>query len=120
MNAELALKYLTEMSNDVTQALMLDDKGRVLSTTFKPRSEEESAAADVVGQILDWVSMQEHGNDSPPHQLELATSNGSVFITQGESHSIVAIAGRFALPALILYDMHAVISDLESDEGRDR
>ncbi len=120
MKAELALKYLTEMSNDVRQALILNDKGRVLSTTFEAQSEEECAAVDVVGQILDWVSIQAQRNESPPYQLEVAASNGSVFITLGEAHSVVAVTGRFALPALILYDMHTLINDLESGEGRDR
>ncbi len=120
MNAELALKYLTEMSNDVRQALILNDQGRVLSTTFESQSEEERAAADIVEQIVDWTSQQGHGDDSPPYQLELAARNGSVFITLGEKHSVVAVTGRSALPALILYDMHRLINDLESDESRER
>ncbi len=114
MNAELALQYLTEMSTDVKRALIVSDEGEVLSTTFKRQSEE---AAAVVQQILDRVVGQGADHDQAPYQMELTGAGGSVFITLGERHVLVAVTGRSALPALILYDMHTVISEFEAGES---
>ena len=114
MNAEMALEYLTEMSTDVKRALIVSDEGRVLSSTFKRQSEE---AAAVLQQVLDRVTGQGTDHDTAPYQMELAAAGGSVFITLGERHVLVAVTGRSALPALILYDMHTVISEIEAGES---
>ncbi len=111
MNAEMALQYLTEMSTDVKRTLIVNDEGEVLSSTFNRQSEE---AAAVVQKLLDRVAGQGADHDSAPYQMELSATGGSVFITLGERHVLVAVTGRSALPALILYDMHTVIREFEA------
>lgn len=115
MNAKLALQYLTEMSTDVSQALIVDRQGAVLAATFEGQSQQD-VATDVVGKLLRWVSKQEGTEGEQPYQLELAAANGSVFLTLGADCVVVAVTGRSALPALVLYDMHTVVNEFESEE----
>lgn len=115
MNVKLALQYLTEMSTDVCQALIVDRQGAVLATTFEGQSQQD-AAADLVGKLLRWVSEQEGMEGEQPYQLELAAASGSAFLTLGAGCAVVAVTGRSALPALVLYDMHTVVNELESEE----
>src|SRR5215216_4874078 len=44
--------------------------------------------------------------------LEVATPQGSVFAARSDDHAVVVVCGRFALPALVRFDLRMVLGDL--------
>ena len=45
-------------------------------------------------------------------ELEVSTADGSVFAARSDRHALVLVCGRFALPALMRYDLRMVLADL--------
>ncbi len=77
-------------------AVLLDAGGAVLA-----------GDADLADAARDLLA----ATDAPA--VELATGRGAVFAVRSARHALVVVTGRFALPALVLYDLRAVLADLE-------
>ncbi|HET8953332.1 MAG TPA: hypothetical protein VFN44_22610, partial [Solirubrobacteraceae bacterium] len=50
-------------------------------------------------------------------EIEVAVTGGSIHAARGERHAVVAVCGRYALPALIRYDLKVVLGELAADAG---
>ena len=96
LTPELALAYLGELSVDVRAAVVLDARGEPLAG--------DAELADAGRALLAAC-------DAPA--MEVATPRGAVFAVRSAAHALVVVTGRFALPALVLYDLRTVLSDLE-------
>lgn len=112
MDADTALRYLMEMSTDIKQALLLGSNGELLATTIQDGADE---AVGVAGKLLQLGSEASAGGDGCPEEMELSTEDGSVFVLHAERFTAVAVTGRSALPALILYDMRMVLGEMEKE-----
>ena len=44
--------------------------------------------------------------------VEVSTAQGSVFAARSEAHAVVLVCGKFALPALVRFDLRMVLGDL--------
>jgi hypothetical protein len=96
LTPDLALAYLGELSVDVRAAVLLDAGGRVLAG--------DEDLADAARDLLAATDGS---------AIEVATGRGAVFAVRSPAHALVVVTGRFALPALVLYDLRAVLADLE-------
>jgi hypothetical protein len=92
----LALEYLRTLSADIEEALVLGPDGRVLAG---PDELAEPARA-LLAEAPD------------AEDLEVSTAEGSVFAARSDEHAVVLVCGRFALPALVRFDLRMVLSDL--------
>jgi hypothetical protein len=101
LTPEVALEYLRELSADIRAAVLLDAGGRRLAGA--------EALAEPARELLAAAP-----EDS---SIEVVTDRGAVFAARSERHALCVATGRFALPALVLYDLRAVLSDLQA-EGR--
>ena len=45
-------------------------------------------------------------------ELEVSTAEHSVFAARSDRHAVVLVCGRFALPALVRFDLRMVLADL--------
>ena len=115
LTPELALRYLDELSTDIRAAVLVDSGGKPAAA--------HSAQADVPAERLAELAAQlfEHADEAAGSmpafegevtQLEATTAGGAVFAVRAEGWKIAVVAGRFALPSLMFYDLRAVLSDL--------
>lgn len=102
---QLALRYLAELSTDITASLLLDAGGRLAAASGREGDDGERAR-QLVLELFERA-----GPDAA--QVEVTTAEGSVFAVREHGWTIAAVTGRFALPSLVFYDLRSVLADLE-------
>jgi hypothetical protein len=110
---ELALQYLLELSSDIRLALFLDPQGRVIAAAPGPPG---TALEELAGEL----TAEAHalfGSDGEPVEIDAACEGGSLFLVQSVEGSMICLTDRSVLHALIFYDMHAVLADIERAAG---
>jgi hypothetical protein len=97
-----ALEYLRTLSADIEEAAVLAADGSLLAGP-------EALAAPALALL-----------DAAPEadDLEVSTATHSVFAARSDRHAVVLVCGRFALPALVRFDLRMVLADL-AGERRD-
>lgn len=110
MEPDFAAKYLTEFSADVRQVLVFSSGGTLLASSAEgPKLDSQSVQA-----FYELSKQYRLDSQRVLDGIEISDGQGHVFAVFGEDIWIVAFAGRSPLPALVLYDMRCVLSDLES------
>jgi hypothetical protein len=94
-----ALEYLRTLSADIEDAVVLTADGRLLAGN--------EALAEPANQLL--------AEAPDADDIEVATPEGSVFAARSDDHALILVTGRFALPALVRYDLRMVLSDLAGE-----
>src|ERR687887_2663612 len=102
LTPDVALDSLRELSADIRAAVLLDAGGRPLAGT---EALVEPARALLAAAPEDSA-------------IEVVADQGAVFAARSPQHALCVVTGRFALPALVLYDLRAVLSDLQPEVGR--
>jgi hypothetical protein len=97
-----ALEYLRTLSADIEAAAVLAADGSLLAG---PEELAEPARA--------LLAAAPESDD-----LEVSTAEHSVFAARSDAHAVVLVCGRFALPALVRFDLRMVLADL-AGVGRD-
>ena len=91
-----AIEYLRTLSADIEAAAVLAADGSLLA------GPEE--LGDPARALL--AAAPEAGD------VEVVTAAGSVYAARSERHAVVLVCGRFALPALVRFDLRLVLGDL--------
>lgn len=115
LTPELALRYLDELSTDIRAAVLLDRSGRLAASHAAEGElpgERLGELATALFERADKAARSASGFDGPVAQVEASTAEGAVFGVRAEGWTIAVVAGRFALPSLMFYDLRAVLSDL--------
>ena len=95
LTPDLALDRLAELSHRVRDAVVLDADGQLLAG-------DQSLAAPAAALL--------RATDAPA--LEVADERGAGDAVRSGAYAIVAVTTRPALPALMLYDLRAVLAGL--------
>ena len=101
LTPELAVGYLRELSADIRDALVLTPAGELLAGP----AELAAAAARLLAAAPEAA------------EIEVAVAGGAVHAARSERHAVVAVCGRYALPALIRYDLKVVLGELAAAPG---
>ena len=101
LTPELAVGYLRELSTDIRAAVVLTPSGQPVAGP----PELAAAAARLLAAAPDAA------------EIEVAVAGGAVHAARGERHAVVAVCGRYALPALIRYDLKVVLGELAAGPG---
>jgi hypothetical protein len=101
LTPELAVDYLRELSADIRAVAVLAPDGSPLAGT----PELTAAARRLFGAAPDAA------------EIEVATTGGTIHAARSDTHAVVAVCGRFALPALIRYDLKIVLAELAGGSG---
>jgi hypothetical protein len=110
---QLALQYLLELSGDIRLALFLDSEGRVIAAAPGPPGPRlEELSGQLAGEAAALF-----GRGGDPVEIDAACEGGSVFLVHAEEGSMICLTDRSVLHALIFYDMHAVLADIERAAG---
>jgi predicted regulator of Ras-like GTPase activity (Roadblock/LC7/MglB family) len=115
LTPELALRYLDELSTDIRAAVLLDRTGRLAAAHLPDGGPPAGELAELAARLFDHAdaaSASSRAFEGPVTQLEVTTADGSVFAVRAEGWTLAVVAGRFALPSLMFYDLRAVLSDL--------
>jgi hypothetical protein len=96
LTPELAVDYLSELSADIEAVAVLTADGTPLAG--------DAAVAEAAAALL--AAAPEAA------EIEVATGGGAVHAARSVEHAVVAVCGRFALPALIRYDLKVVLGEL--------
>ena len=102
--AEAAVERLAEMSPDLRGCAVLDSEGHALAASGgEPGRWAEAGAA-----LL--AAADAAGKERASH-VHVATEDGEAFAVRHGDLAMVAVAERFALASLMVFDMRAVLRD---------
>jgi predicted regulator of Ras-like GTPase activity (Roadblock/LC7/MglB family) len=107
--AEAAVRRLREMSADLRGCALLGPDGQVLAATGE-RDRWAAPAADL-------LAAGDEAGDEQASQVHVATEDGEAFAVREGGLTMVAVAERFTLASLMVFDMRAVLRDLARGMG---
>lgn len=108
-DAELAVARMGQMSPDLRGCAVLDPDGKVLAATGARSSWERAGAA--------FLAAADEADGTPAAQAHVATEDGEAFAVREGGLAMVAVAERFTLSSLMLFDMRTVLRDLAGGGG---
>jgi predicted regulator of Ras-like GTPase activity (Roadblock/LC7/MglB family) len=113
LTPERAAERLAELSADVRAAVLLDAAGSLAGASEADR-ERARRLADLARTLFEEVDRATRDWDTePPEQVEVQIPGGAVFASRTPRWTLAAVARRGALSSLMLYDLHAVLGELE-------
>jgi hypothetical protein len=101
----VAVSYLEEISPEMRGCAILDSEGAVLAASGDP-----AAWVSTSGELIEAIDA---AGDEPAAHAHIATGDGEVFFVRHGELSAVAVAERFVLSSLMVFDLRAVLRDLE-------
>lgn len=108
LTPELALQYLGELSTDIKASVLCSADGDTVAASGPVESAERlGELAREMFERADAVDQQ------PVSQVEASTGDAAVYAVRDEHWTLAVVTGRFALPALMFYDLRTVLGDLE-------
>jgi hypothetical protein len=107
--AERALGRMREMSADLRGCAILGRDGVVLAATGDPERWSEAAT--------ELLAAADAARGEPVVRAHVATEDGEAFALREGPLAMVAVADRFTLASLMLFDMRAVLRDLAAGKA---
>jgi hypothetical protein len=101
---------LCELSTDAREAVLLDAAGALAGSTIEDRAHAEEFA-ELARELFEAVDSA--APDDPPEQVEALVSGGAVFASRTPRWTLAVVARRAALSSLMLYDLRAMLGELE-------
>src|SRR5438093_9683932 len=111
MDAAQALADLTEISSQIQAAVIFDENGDVAGTTLSDPARSEQLARRAADLLQRAETLR--GETTQPTQLEVATSEGSVFVVRQKERRIVATTGPQPTTGLVFYDLKSALHQIE-------
>src|SRR5438552_3883196 len=103
--AESAVARLAEMSADLRGCAVLGADGRALAATGDDLDTWSEAGAA-------FLAAADDAGAEPAGHVHVGTEDGEAFAVRHGSLAMVAVADRFTLASLMIFDMRAVLRDL--------
>jgi predicted regulator of Ras-like GTPase activity (Roadblock/LC7/MglB family) len=112
MDVQQALSDLTEISSQIQAAVVFDGKGQVSGSTLA----DSGRSAELVRAATELVSAADglRSGSSALTQVEVATSEGSVFVVRDGDMSIVATTGGNPTVGLVFYDLKSALRSIKA------
>jgi hypothetical protein len=113
LTPERAAERLCELSADVRAAVLLDAAGSLAGASDDDR-ERTRALAELARRLFEEVDRATRDwHTEPPQQVEVQVPGGAVFASRTPRWTLAAVARRGALSSLMLYDLRALLGELE-------
>ena len=90
-------------------ALLLDPDGRLVAAA--PHAGPDRIVA-LAGELSSEAGAM-FGAGGDPVEVDAVCEGGMLFLIRSADGAMVCVTDRSVLPALIFYDMHAILTDLE-------
>ena len=112
MDAAQALSDLTEISSQIEAVVVLDADGSTIASTL-----DGSPSADLARTAQELLAaVRRVAGDREFAQLEVATSDGSVFVVRDEQRTIAATTGPEPTVGLVFYDLKSCLRSVAAEE----
>ena len=111
MDAQQALADLTEISSQIQAAVVFDGKGKLAGSTVADHRRADSLAASAAELLA--AADQVNAAKSPLTQLEVATTEGSVFVVRDDKAAIAATTGKNPTVGLVFYDLKSALRSVK-------
>lgn len=108
MDANQALADLTEISSQIEAAVVLDKDGTLLGSTLGEDS-RSAALADAARELRAAAERAAEEGKPPVAQLEVATTDGSVFLVRDAERTIAATTSPEPTVGLVFYDLKSCL-----------
>jgi hypothetical protein len=111
MDAASALADLTEISSQVDAAVVFDEDGAVVASTFGDESRTERLAR-IGRSLLETAEQVPTGRERKLTRLEVVLPEGTVFVARGQGDhgsSIVATTGPAPASRLVFHDLETCL-----------
>lgn len=113
LTPERTAARLCELSSDARAAVLLDAAG-VLAGSSGVEPEQAQALAELTRELFETVDRATRDWDADPaEQVEVQVSGGGAFASRTPRWTLAVVARRGALASLMLYDLRAVLGELE-------
>lgn len=117
LTPELAAERLCELSTDVRAAVLIDAAGSLAGASAgagDDTEEDSRPLGELARQLFEEVDRATRDWDTePPEQVEVQVPGGAVFASRTPRWTLAAVAKRGALSSLMLYDLKALLGELE-------
>ena len=108
-----AAERLRGLSADVRAAVLVDAAGSLAGASDDDHDHARELA-ELARRLFEEVDRATRDWDTePPEQVEVQIPGGAVFASRTPSWTLAAVARRGALSSLMLYDLRAVLRELE-------
>lgn len=113
LTPEDAAARLCELSADARSAVLLDAAGTLAASSESDR-ERARELGELGRELFETVDRATRDWDAePPQQVEAQVPGGAVFASRTPRWTLVVVARRAALSSLMLWDLRAVLGELE-------
>jgi hypothetical protein len=107
-DAELAVARMGEMSPDLRGCAVLDAAGEALASSGGAGWAEAGTA---------FLVAADTAGDERATQVHVGTEDGEAFAVREGPLAMVAVAERFTLASLMIFDMRTILRDLAGGNG---
>jgi predicted regulator of Ras-like GTPase activity (Roadblock/LC7/MglB family) len=108
-----ALAHLTEISNQIEAAVVLDREGTVIAATV-----DDERAGRMAGAALELFKAGGEQGGLELVQLEAALEGGSVFVVRDEDRLIAASTRAEPTVGLVFYDLKSALRGLAEEPAK--
>jgi hypothetical protein len=113
LSPERAAARLCELSGDARAAVLLDAAGSLAGSGGVP-PESARKLSELAHGLFGAVDRATRPPDAePPEQVEAQVEGGAVYASRTPHWTLAVVARRSALSSLMLYDLRAVLGELE-------
>jgi hypothetical protein len=113
LTPERTAARLCELSSDARTAVLLDAAG-ALAGSSDPDPEHARMLGDLARELFETVDRATRDWDTDPaEQVEVQVQGGAVFASRTPRWTLAVVARRGVLSSLMLYDLRAVLGELE-------
>jgi predicted regulator of Ras-like GTPase activity (Roadblock/LC7/MglB family) len=113
LTPEAAPGRLCELSSDARAAVLLDAAGSPAGSS-ESDPDTARALADLARELFETVDRATRDwEPDPPEQIEVQVPGGAVFASRTPRWTLAVVARRGALASLMLWDLRAVLGELE-------
>jgi predicted regulator of Ras-like GTPase activity (Roadblock/LC7/MglB family) len=113
LTPERTAARLCELSSDTRAAVLLDAAGALVGSSDAD-AERSRTLGELARELFETVDRATRDWDSEPaEQVEVQVAGGAVYASRTPHWMLAVVARRGALSSLMLYDLRAVLGELE-------
>jgi hypothetical protein len=111
LTPERAAARVCELGPDARAAVLLHGDGG-LAGSSDDDPERSTAIAGLAGELLEAIDGAAPGE--PPEAIEAQVEGGAIYAVRRGDWTLAAVARRTALSSLMIYDLRAILTELEA------
>jgi predicted regulator of Ras-like GTPase activity (Roadblock/LC7/MglB family) len=117
MDAAQALRELTELSSQISAAVVLDADGSVLASSDDPAA-STALTASTLELVAAAADLGTEGSDVTRVEVEL--EEGAVFVVRDGGVTVGATTGPKPTSGLVIYDLRTCLQSIDAPEPKKR